>query len=296
MSRNNGSPEALQRAIPDVRAAYNYTDAEVETLWEIFHCRPLLAPEFIRTEAQLHRKLGTMDATTVAAVSDDVVRMRNNHSTLQDFASWLFTGEWPQVPSLVPRVIRCLPFPDGCGRMFQASMFPFWPTDGRCGICIQRECHPQVGRAKRDARLIKLHQTLEVGRSKQIDSDFEKFVQVFSRFVQHEGGVDGIAMSWHQWFELNRQDPGKCKSATLGNAYLAMMKIWLELDSRRDRQADFDKMPDEELEDFILQKMVGRLTRKQLALLVQEAEENLGEYLDDGMNDEIYAETKSADR
>jgi len=291
--KNKGIEELLKKAQPDVRAAYNYTDVEVECLYDILISGVPKTMEGVRAEASLNRKLGLLEHTSVTAMSTDAGRVNNNHSTLKDFATWLFHGEAAETVAMVPSVIRCLPYPNGCGRVFQKPMFPFWPTDGRCGICIQRECHPTTGRERRDIRVSQLHKLLAAGKSKQIDDDLARFVQTFSRFVQYEGGVDGIATSWHQWFEEQRLDENKKKSATLGNAYLATMKLWLEVDKHRDQQQSFDDMTDSELESFIFQKMVGKMTREQIALLVQEADDKLGAVLSDGMDEEVYAEEKS---
>lgn len=263
--------ESIRKCIKSVREAYAYTDDEVEFLWRRLQigdtCEQVqygaVAEEGERgphwaTVARLLAKKLAIDER-----EGDIHKFQIRKRFVW-FAHWLFNGEDRELIANKPDILQCPEYPLGCGLQYERSAFPYWPTDNRCNACIRKSCHPQKGLNSRRLAVQNLHKLVGLETSQQLDRDLDRFARAFSRMVRLEGGIDGIAEHWHNWFEAMREDEKGRKSPTLGKAYMAMMKVWLELDKHRDQQANFADMKDEELRQFIVQQMVSRMTREQV--------------------------------
>jgi len=259
------------RCVKSVWEAYAYTDDEVMYLWRRLQigdtCAQIEAG--VITEEGEHSSYWGVVAQRLKKklaieeregdISPERLRKR-----FVWFAHWLFNGEDRQLIANKPDIIQCPEYPLGCGLQYERSAFPYWPTDNRCNACIRKACHPQKGLNSRRLAIQNLHKLVGLETSQQLDRDLDRLARAFSRLVKLEGGIDGIAEHWHDWFEALRNDEKGRKSSTLGKAYMAMMKIWLEFDKHRDQQANFADMKDEELRQFIVQQMVSRMSREQV--------------------------------
>jgi hypothetical protein len=278
-----GKSESLRRCIKTVREAYNLTNDEVEYLyrrWKNGSSGEAIKNASITEEDESSAKWSHL--ARVLAKKLDLEEALGGDPTkygqkkeFYAYANWLFAGEDVELIANKPDVIQCPEYPHGCGLMYERSAFPYWPTDKRCNTCIRKACHPQKGLSARRVAVKNLHQLVSIGDSAAIDRDFDRFVRVFSRFIAKEGSIEGVADHWHNWFEAMRADPKGCKSATLGRAYLSIMKIWLEIDKHRDQQNNFADMKDEQLKEFIVQQMVSRMSREQVENFIEAATQDL---------------------
>lgn len=278
-----GKSESCRRAIKTVREAYNLTNDEVEYLyrrWKNGSSGDAIKNASITEEDESAAKWSHLSRILAKkldleeALGGDPTKY-GQRKEFYAYANWLFAGEDVELIANKPDVIQCPEYPHGCGLMYERSAFPYWPTDKRCNTCIRKACHPQKGLSARRVAVKNLHALVSIGDSAEIDRNFDRFVRVFSRFIAKEGDIEGVADHWHAWFEAVRSDPKGAKSATLGRAYLSIMKIWLEIDKHRDQQNNFADMKDEQLKEFIVQQMVSRMSREQVENFIEAATQDL---------------------
>ena len=241
---------------PILREAYGLSDEQCDFLKRV-----------CESDRMLDHENPTSNLDDVRTYEDLKIRFNTkNDDTLRGFGEWLLTGE-PPITTDRPRLKFCVERPAGCALAFGIDMFPFWPLDGRCCMCIKRCVARDPSYAKE----------LEAGRALQSMLNIAKRPDVMSPHLSHvlgqiyalDGGPSGFARHVHDHLVAVREKDES--SYALGKMYVALLNLTAMATKLDQETVNLDDIDDEGLKKYLQEMLMMKLTKEESVRFIEEA-------------------------
>lgn len=236
-----------------MRRAYRLSDDECECLAGLYDGDDAVVEWASRNNANIKEDLQVKFNT-------------NDLHRLIEFAGWLCTGEGPLTTDR-PRLKFCSPQPDGCGLAFGLDMFPFWPLDDRCALCIKRCVSPDPTHMKR----------VEAGRALQSMLNIAKRPDVMSPHISSvlgniyalAGGPQGFAnFVWDHIIALKEKDPAAFGLSKMLIGLMNLTSVATKLDQET---INLDDIDDAGLKRYLQDMLLKKLNKEEATRFIEEA-------------------------